>query len=184
VPITLETPYLDSVLGRAGGVPVEFPGETTIQILRDGVTYRFPLTRFINDSGARLTILRDGDSIYVASEQTIAVPVTLLVGDQHGPRVEGDGRLRRGDCNDDGTVDISYAVFCLKKQFLGRAEPLCVAATNTNGDGAVDISDASPLLAFLFLGAPPPVAPFPDCGSPPLDADRELGCEAKRSCAP
>ena len=71
VPITLETPYLYFVLARAGGVPAEFPGETTIQVLRDGIAYRFPLARFINDSEVRRSILRDGDSIYVASEQTI-----------------------------------------------------------------------------------------------------------------
>ena len=82
----------------------------------------------------------------------------------------------RGDCNDDGGVDISDAVCTLEWLFLGRAEPGCVAATNTNGDDAVDISDPVSLLGFLFLGGPPPVEPSPDCGTSDLEADAELGC--------
>ena len=39
-------------------------------------------------------------------------------------------RFLRGDCNDNGTVDISDAVCTLEWLFLGRAAPGCVAATN------------------------------------------------------
>ena len=55
--------------------------------------------------------------------------------------------------------------------------PGCVAVTNTNGDSAVDLSGAVYLLSHLFLGGPPPVAPFPECGTSDLEADRELGCK-------
>ena len=89
--------------------------------------------------------------------------------------------FRRGDCNDDGEVDISDAVCTLEWLFLGREEPGCVAATNTNGDEAVDISDPVSLLGFLFLGGPAPVGPFPACGPSDLEADVALGCE-ETSC--
>ena len=85
-------------------------------------------------------------------------------------------RFRRADGNQDGDVNISDAVCILNWLFLGGSEPGCVAATNTNGDEAVDISDPVYLLGFLFFGGPPPVEPFPDCGTSDLETDRELGC--------
>jgi predicted GH43/DUF377 family glycosyl hydrolase len=85
--------------------------------------------------------------------------------------------FRRGDCNDDGSADISDAVCILDWLFQGGAAPGCVAATDTNGDGSADISDAVYLLGHLFLGGPAPVAPFPDCGPRLLPTDRALGCD-------
>ena len=82
----------------------------------------------------------------------------------------------RGDCNADGNVDISDAVCILNWLFLGEAEPGCVAATNVDGAGAVNITDPIYLLTRLFLGGPPPVEPFPDCGTSDLKADAALGC--------
>jgi hypothetical protein len=85
--------------------------------------------------------------------------------------------FRRGDCNDDGDVDISDASCILGWLFLGGEEPGCIAVVNTNGDSAPDVSDAVYLLSFLFSGGPPPVAPFFDCGPGLLAADEALGCE-------
>jgi hypothetical protein len=93
-----------------------------------------------------------------------------------------DTLFRRGDCNDDGSVDISDAVCILGWLFLGGTTPGCVAATNTNGDEAADVSDAVYLLAHLFLGGPAPVAPFPECGPAALEADEAMGCEDVSSC--
>jgi hypothetical protein len=81
----------------------------------------------------------------------------------------------RGDCNDDGGVNISDAICILGWLFLGEEEPACVAVTNANGDEGADLSDAVYLLRYLFLGSPPPVEPFPDCG--PMPDDEELACE-------
>ena len=82
----------------------------------------------------------------------------------------------RGDCNDDGAINISDGVCILNWLFVGTATPGCVAATNTNGDEAANISDATYLLNHLFSGGPDPVQPFPDCGTSELEADEELGC--------
>jgi hypothetical protein len=96
--------------------------------------------------------------------------------------LDGDGipdecgiAFRRGDCNDDGTVDISDAQFALNWLFLGGPTPGCIAAANTNGDGEADISDPVYLLSFLFLGGVWPPAPFPDCG--PMPEDEALTCD-------
>ena len=86
--------------------------------------------------------------------------------------------FRRGDCNDDGTVDIADAVCTLEWLFLVGEAPQCIAAANTNGDESVDIGDPVYSLWFFFAGGPDPVQPFPICGRSLLEADIELGCEA------
>ena len=91
---------------------------------------------------------------------------------------EPKSKFRRGDCNDDGAVDLSDASCILNWQFLGGSPPGCVAATNTNGDKGIDIADAIYLLGSLFLGSPPPAPPFPGCGPGTLPVDDQLGCEA------
>ena len=91
-------------------------------------------------------------------------------------------RFLRGDCNDDGNVNLADAVCILNWLFAGEATPGCIAALNTNGDDDVNITDAVSLLSFLFAGGPPPVDPFPDCGPGALAADEELGCENPPNC--
>ena len=88
----------------------------------------------------------------------------------------------RGDCNEDGEINISDGVCILNWLFVGTATPGCVAATNTNGDDAANISDATYLLNHLFSGGPAPVAPFPDCGPGTLPADTTLGCADPPDC--
>lgn len=90
----------------------------------------------------------------------------------------------RGDCNEDGGVDVSDAVCILAWLFQGRATPGCRAAANTNGDAQEDISDAIHLLDHLFLGGPAPVAPFPDCGSGTLPTDEETCGTPPETCTP
>jgi hypothetical protein len=88
----------------------------------------------------------------------------------------------RGDCNDDGTVNISDATCTLEWLFAGAGAPGCVAALNTNGDAKVDIADPVALLNFLFGGGPVITDPFPDCGPGTLPADAELGCANPPVC--
>ena len=85
-------------------------------------------------------------------------------------------RFLRGECNDDGEVDLSDAVCILEWLFSGAAVPGCVAATNVNGDGETNIVDAIYLLSSLFLGGAAPAKPFRDCGPGPLGVDELLGC--------
>lgn len=94
----------------------------------------------------------------------------------------GGLRFQRGDCNDDGKVDISDAVCILGWLFLGGSEPACKAVTNANGDAASDISDATYWLHHLFLGGPTPTAPFPGRGPGTLPSDGEDGSAEPSSC--
>jgi hypothetical protein len=103
-----------------------------------------------------------------------------------GPAFGTEGSsFRRGDCNDDGTVDISDAVFSLGSLFLGDGDPDCDDACDSNGDGEMDISDAINTLGVLFLGQgsiPPPG--MTDCGVDPTaeQPGNELGCLQYESC--
>ena len=87
----------------------------------------------------------------------------------------------RGDCNDDGAVDISDAVFSLGSLFLGDGDPTCDDACDSNDDGTVDISDAIATLGVLFLGNG--VIPLPgmtECGVDPTED--EVGCDTFAQC--
>ena len=75
--------------------------------------------------------------------------------------VDCDGLIPPGDCNADGTVDISDAVCYLNVLFvgLGQVFPCADEQANTkllswNTDNSIDLSDAIALLNYRFLGGP------------------------------
>jgi outer membrane protein assembly factor BamB len=93
--------------------------------------------------------------------------------------VEAGKKFLRGDCNSDGTTDLTDAVTHLGALFLGDPEPPCLEACDSNGDGSGDLSDAVHLLSSLFLGGSAPPPPNPNCG--PGAVTPLLGCD-KSSC--
>jgi hypothetical protein len=133
-----------------------------------------------------------GDGLAPAHERPNAIAVdgssnVLVAGVADGDLVvlkyasnPGPARFLRGDCNGDGFLRgfIDEAVFLLNFNFLGRAQPPCLAACDVNGDGAVEgqVTDALYLLNYAFLGGSAPVGPFPDCGPAALVGDASLGC--------
>jgi hypothetical protein len=89
----------------------------------------------------------------------------------------GGGQIP-GDCNQDGTIDLSDAICVFRILFLGTSRPPCnagvlehpanIALLDWNGDGRVDISDGISVLQFLFGPGRPHVLgqrciPIPDC---------------------
>ncbi len=92
----------------------------------------------------------------------------------------------RGDLNDNGTLDVSDAVFGLTALFVRGAElPGCLDSADINDDGLFNIADPITLLSHLFVvGSPPPHPPFPECGQDPtLDAGNDLGCLTFAECS-
>jgi len=91
--------------------------------------------------------------------------------------------FQRGDCNDNGTQDISDAIVLLSSLFPGAGTPPfvpCDDACDNNDDGLKDIADAIDILTGLFAQGPPPPPPYPGCGiDPTADA---LGCNFTTSC--
>lgn len=96
--------------------------------------------------------------------------------------ISPDVEFRRGDCNDDRTVDISDAIFTLVVLFLGEGDPGCDDACDSNDDGEVDISDPITTLEVLFLGQGSiPLPGSRDCGVDPTQD--ELSCKrSPKSC--
>ncbi len=85
----------------------------------------------------------------------------------------------RGDCNDDGGVDISDAIESLTLLFVGGVTN-CVNACDTNDDEGFDISDPIYSLAALFTSGPAPLAPYPNCGDDPTGGT--LACTEFAAC--
>lgn len=91
--------------------------------------------------------------------------------------------LVRGDCNDNGTYDISDPIVGLSYLFPSGApvDVDCEDACDCNDDGTIDIGDMICMLGGLFGSATvPPVAPHPACGvDPTVD---NLNCDLFNAC--
>ena len=121
----------------------------------------------------------DSSGHSAADEVTFVVGPDCATGDGEDG---GPARLVRGECNNDGEIDISDVVCILKWLFVGEPEPGCVAAANVDGTGGVEVTDAVDLLMYLFLDGAAPAAPFPDCGPATSPADAELSCAHSAGC--
>ena len=108
-----------------------------------------------NDSGDSPCIMAAGDETLV---YTSGKPLFLTPG-MRAP-------FRRGDVNDDRTLNIADAVLVLSHLFASQSVR-CQDAADSNDDGRIDIADAIRLLSHLFAGGPPPPAPYPDVGNDP-----------------
>lgn len=75
--------------------------------------------------------------------------------------------FRRGDCNQDGQVNIGDAIYALSYLFSGGAAPPCADGCDSNDDGQINIGDPIYELAYLFSAGPPPPSPGIDCGVDP-----------------
>ena len=127
-------------------------------------------------SGERLGIDRDEDGAFDGDERDAG-------SDPADPasRPNPDPRFLRGDCNDDGAVNISDGAAVLAALFLGDVSPTCDDACDANDDGSVDVSDALRTFGFLFLGQGDIPAPgVLDCGPDPTED--AFGCESFVGC--
>jgi hypothetical protein len=88
--------------------------------------------------------------------------------------------FRRGDVNEDGTMDLSDAVFIIERLFVVQEPIVCSDSADATDDGVVDVSDVVKITAYLFLGFEPPPPPFSECGLDPTED--ELGCESFAPC--
>jgi len=68
VPITLKPLYLHEAIGIAGGVAAPEPESSTVRLHRRDQVYQIPLEHFRTDPAARDVLLRDGDTVVVASD--------------------------------------------------------------------------------------------------------------------
>ncbi|MEM7167554.1 MAG: hypothetical protein AAF581_19005 [Planctomycetota bacterium] len=100
--------------------------------------------------------------IIVTANGATSIPASLISGLIDGTVVPLD--FVRGDANNDGTVDISDAVFIAKANFGFGPAPACDNAADANDNDMLAVGDVVYVLAYLFQGGAVPAAPFPSCG--------------------
>jgi len=83
--------------------------------------------------------------------------------------------FRRGDANNDASLNISDPSAILSFLFKGGAAPACLRSADVDGSQTVDITDAVFLFSYLFKGGTAPPAPFPACG---FDLVSTVACPA------
>lgn len=93
--------------------------------------------------------------------------------------------FQRGDCNQDGALDVADPVTVLGVLFPPGVSvmPTCLEACDANDDGQLNLADAIALMTLLFVGGPGAglPLPYPDCGLDPTPAG--LTCvEASAVC--
>jgi len=167
--------------GRESGGPaqtLEFAPGTGVEL--DGVEYTDVSVRYVAESGDGAAA--GGADPFIVEVQILAGGISSLdLLDEITTSDPAAPVLRRGDANNDGTVDISDGVGIVNRLFLGGAPFACDDAADSNDDGGIDISDAIKIFGFLFLGETDPPAPGASiCGPDP--SDDPLGCE--RSVCP
>ena len=86
--------------------------------------------------------------------------------------------FRRGDCNNDNSINLSDAILHARMLFRGTGSQGCRKACDSNGDGVSDFSDPIYLIEYLFKSGQPPPAPFNFCGD---DTTLETTLDCKRS---
>ncbi len=88
--------------------------------------------------------------------------------------------FKRGETNQDGTLNVGDAVYALLYIFLNGDDPACLDAADVNDDGRINVADAVYILQYLFLNGTQPPAPFTECGVDP--SPDELDCAAFPAC--
>jgi hypothetical protein len=63
-----------------------------------------------------------------------------------------------GDANDDGTVNISDAVYIIDYIFVGGNPPVLYYLADVNLDGKINLTDVIYLVNYIFRGGPEPCA--------------------------
>ncbi len=106
----------------------------------------------------------------------IAITLLLFV------RSSGEAAdFKRGDCNNDGSLNIADAIWLLNSLFAGGPDPACADACDLNDDGRLDVGDVIYTLGALKVpGSPPPPPPHLFCGADPTDD--ELDCVTFSAC--
>ena len=136
VEITVET--------NAATLTGDLVGKNTIADFRDD----------IGDPELPSSIVVDGNS-FLADKNSGLITLTPVI----------DQPFIRGNCNNDGIVNIADGIWSLNELFLAGPTNVCEEACDANDDGSYDQTDAVYIFNFQFLGGPPPPAPFPDCGT-------------------
>lgn len=108
-------------------------------------------------------------------EQFCTMSVSITIGSD-------EPMFRRGDTDNNGSVNLSDALVILNSLFQGAGTPACLDAADTNDDGTFNLSDGIFLLGSLFQGSAQPPAPGTTTCGPDPSADTLAACEYGAAC--
>lgn len=140
---------------------------------------------------AEFSLVENGRALEITAPDcepgTAAVEVCTDFGcdvDLDGFAYAGIGNIfKRGDSNEDGTVNITDGIATLGFLFTGRGEPPgCRDAADANDDGLVNITDPVATFEFLFRGTAPIPFPFQECGEDPTSDN--VSCDQTQDACP
>ncbi len=161
----------------ADGTPPEIscPGEIVVDELPRGelTPVEFEVTAIDDCGDVEMDSSHESGAGFPVGETVVRVTARDTAGNSSAcefvVRVEPAGvEFRRGDANDDRSVNISDAVQILNYLFADGLPPPCPDAADSNDDHSVNISDAVQILNYLFADGSAPPAPGPDdCGRDP-----------------
>jgi hypothetical protein len=111
---------------------------------------------------------------------SIVSAVTLCLVSTAAPAVIWDEGtiMRRGDADNNGTVDQADAVYISRYLFNGGPAPPCLNQADANDSGTVDGSDSTYLLNWLYQGGPAPPSPGPYNTECTTDESPSPGCDS------
>lgn len=182
----------------AGGAGPDFFGDNTApEGWTVGVVYAFLGGVFIQFDVAKEVISVDYDNVSAVALDVAALtwvdtlgmpPVSnvVVVGGQSIGTAGVDGSITfsdtpsvtflRGDCNDDGIVNIADGVWIINELFLSGPSSPCAAACDANDDDMIDQSDAVYIWNYRFLDGPAPQGGL-ECQTSDDAGDVDLGCD-------
>jgi hypothetical protein len=167
--------YAGNFLNSGETIRLEGPLQEPVQVFAFSDDW-YPET----DGGGRSLVLADPTNPRQDLNVAASWRASLLEGGSPGgPDSEPGGRQIPGDGNQDGTLNISDALYLLTYLFSGAAKALpCEpdnllapgnrAVLDLNGSRTIDLSDAVYALQYLFTGGRPPALG--------KDCTRILGC--------
>ena len=173
--IDLEVNEVDrwiNVLGQPAGVAVHPDGS----LVYVGVPSAGSLAVIDTGTGALVAPIESAEGL-----GGLAVSGAARPNPSAPPSADAGAVFLRGDCNDDGTIDIADPVANMEFQFLGIAELTCRDALDFNDDGVLEITDPIANLTYQFLGGPPPGFPGDMACGRDTTSD-ELSCETFGHC--
>lgn len=101
----------------------------------------------------------------VAVTITEGVGQTIVVPLQNNAVVTMNPIFKRGDCNNDGVVNLADSIFLLLGLFAAGPAPPCEDACDLDDDGGINIGDGVYGLSYLFADGLEPPLPGPyECG--------------------
>jgi len=127
--------------------------------------------KFCSDTVVPALADKDGNEVF---PQSCEGTVILLDGDP-----PDEPSFRRGEFNQDGTLDLTDMVATLHHLFMGIPGK-CEKAGDTNDDGILDVTDVIYLGSHLFRGGDAVPEPYSQCGTDPTQDG--LTCQEFAPC--